>query len=161
MTGLHWWQIRPQICLIMRQKRLVPIRHVGANTKTPKTSERSKPLSALGLTGFAPTFRLFRTFLKGQGLKRVKIQTRWHFSSRPGVGLKANLRRIKHLSNRRVGHAHIGDGRGSLTATAASVPICHRPTRTGTPFASCPTMAGRAARPGSCTPTCDHLTGSE
>lgn len=70
--------------------------------------------------------------------------------------LKGNLRRIKHPSNRLAVPVPTSAALASLTDTAAGVTICRPPTRPGTPCANSPTMAGRAARPGRCTPACDR-----
>lgn len=147
MIGLNLWQMPPKTRLKVRQKALVPIRQIGTNPIFPTTSEQPKPAPILGFRGFVPMFRVFRKILNGLGLKNMKNTIHRHYLSRPGVWFKGNLRRIMKPLDRRAGHAPTCPA----WATAGGVTICHRPTRPGTLFASCPTMAGRAARPGGCT----------
>lgn len=132
----------------MRQKCHVPIRPLGTNPTNPKKSERLKPFLKLGFRGFVPMFRVFRTVLKGQGLKNRKTTIHRHLSSRLGVGLKGNLRRIKIPANRLAGRAPTLAAPACRMATAAGVMIYRQPMGRGILSASCPPMVGRAARHG-------------
>lgn len=139
----------------MRRKRPVPIRHVGTNPITPKASERLKPLLSLGSTGFVPMFRVFRTFLKGQGLKNTKNTIHRHLLNRMGVELKGYLRRIGKPSKRRARAALTSDALACRTGTAEGVRICLRPMVLATHSADVPPMAERTVTPGCCTPASD------
>jgi hypothetical protein len=90
-------------------------------------------------------FRVFRTFLKGQGLKNTKKTTHRHLSSRSGVGLKGNLRRIKKPVNRLAGRVPTLAAPAYRMATVEGVMICRQPMGRGILSASCPPMVGRAA----------------
>lgn len=152
MIGLHWWPSPPQTCQKMRQKTLVPTRQVGTNPKSLKRSEQPKPAPRLSFRLLFRPFRLFRRFLKGLGSKTTKIATYRHLSNRLGVGLKGNLRRIKHPSKRGAGHAPTCNVQASLTVIAEVAPTFHPPTPRGTPCVAFRTMAGRTAQTGCPTP---------
>ena len=148
MIGLHWWQIRPRICLKMRQKALVPIRQIGTNPFFPTTSEQTKPAPMLGFMGFVPMFRVFRTILNGLGLKRLKNTILCHLLKPAGAVVLVNLRRIKQPSKRRAGHAPTCAALACRMVCAAAVTICPTPTHLATPCAVFLTTAGFPAAPG-------------
>ncbi len=103
-----------------------------------------------------PTVPSVPTIFEGTRVSEDEKQNPSSFFEPVGVVLKGNLRRMKQPSNLHAKPVPACAGPASLMATVWGVTICHRPTRPGIPFASSPTMAGRAAPPGCCIPTCER-----
>lgn len=105
---------------------------------------KPKQLKTKEIANLFPLLPLFPSFLKRQGLERMKNTIHRHLKNRRGVGFKGNLRRI----NGPVEPAPTCAALAFPMGTAQAVKICHPPTRQNIRCADSPPMAARAARAG-------------
>lgn len=105
---------------------------------------KHKQLKTKEIANLFPLLPLFPSFLKRQGLWKMKKTAHRHLKSRQGVGFRGKSRRI----NRAVEPVPICAALACPMGTVQAARICRPPTRPGIRCAGSLAVVARAARAG-------------